>query len=141
MSEMFHTVERAAERLAVHPKTVLRFIRDGRLRATRIGKAWRILASDLNAFAGVPSPAAKARESSARVTAIAELEDVSMDVSRRMATAMQALVLAPRDRTAPIKLDTIYDPERSHLKVVIVADTLDAAVLLQSLHGFAEAFR
>ena len=140
MSEMFHTVERAAERLAVHPRTVLRFIRDGRLRATRIGKAWRILGSDLDAFAGVPAAPTKPRQS-ARVTAIAELEDVSMEVSRRLATALQALVMGPRDRTRPIKLDTVYDPERSHLKVVIVADALDAASLLKSLHGFAEAFR
>jgi excisionase family DNA binding protein len=140
MSEIFHTVDRVAERLAVHPKTVLRFIRDGRLRATRIGKAWRILASDLDAFAGVPAGAAKAHEP-ARVTAIAELEDVSMDVSRRLATALQALLTGPRDRARPIKLDTVYDPERSHLKVVVVADALDAATILRSLHGFAEAFR
>jgi excisionase family DNA binding protein len=140
MSEMFHTVERAAERLAVHPKTVLRFIRDGRLRATRIGKSWRILASDLDAFAGVPAAPAKLREP-IRVTAIADLPDVSTDVSRRLATALQALVLAPRDRSRPIRLDTAYDPERSHLKVIIVADALDAAAILQSLHGFAEAFR
>jgi excisionase family DNA binding protein len=140
MSEMFHTVERAADRLALHPKTVLRFIRDGRLRATRIGKAWRILASDLDAFAGVPAAPVKSLEP-ARVTAIADLPDISMEVSRRLATALQALVMAPRDRTRSIRLDTVYDPEHSHLKVVIVADALDAAALLQSLHGFAEAFR
>jgi excisionase family DNA binding protein len=137
---MIQTVEQAAERLAVHPKTVLRFIRDGRLRATRIGKSWRILASDLDAFAGVPCAPARAREP-ARVTAIADLQDVPAEFSRRMATAMQALVIGRGDRARPIKLDTVYDPERSHLKVVIVADALDAAVLLQSLHGFAEAFR
>jgi excisionase family DNA binding protein len=140
VSEMFHTVERAAERLAVHPKTVLRFIRDGRLRATRIGKAWRILASDLDAFAGVPAAPATAHEPP-RVTAIVDLEAVPMDVSRRLATALQALVMGPRDRARPIRLDTVYDPERSHLKVVVVADALDAAAILQSLHGFAEAFR
>jgi excisionase family DNA binding protein len=140
MSEMIRTVEQAAERLAVHPKTVLRFIRDGRLRATRIGRSWRILASDLDAFAGVPPIAAKASEP-ARVTAIADLPDVPLEVSRRLATAMQALVMGRGDRGRPIKLDTVYDPERSHLKIVVVADTLDAAALLQSLHGFAEAFR
>lgn len=137
---MFHTVERAAERLTVHPKTILRFIRDGRLRATRIGKSWRILASDLDSFAGVPATPAKAREP-ARVTAIADLSDVSLELSRRLATALQALVMGPRDAAHPIKLDTVYDPERSHLKVVIVADALDVATILKSLHGFAEAFR
>ena len=64
-----------------------------------------------------------------------------MEVSRRLATALQALVMAPRDQSRPIKLDTAYDPERSHLKVVVVADALDAAAILQSLYGFAEAFR
>jgi excisionase family DNA binding protein len=140
MSEMFHTVEHAAERLALHPKTVRRFIRDGRLRATRIGKSWRILASDLDAFAGVPTAPTKIRQP-VRVTAIADLPDVSMEVSRLLATALQALVMAPRDHSRPIKLDTAYDPERSHLKVVVVADALDAAAILQSLYGFAEAFR
>ena len=52
MSEMFHTVEHAARRLQLHPKTVLRFIRDGRLPAKRLGKAWRIRQSDLDALAG-----------------------------------------------------------------------------------------
>ena len=140
MSEMIHTVEQAAERLAVHPKTVLRFIRDGRLRATRIGKSWRILASNLDALAGVPPAPAKNREP-AQVTAIADLSEITMEVSQRMATALQALVIGREDRTRPIKLDTVYDPERSHLKVVIVADAMDTAAVLQSLHGFAEAFR
>ena len=140
MFDMMHTVERAAERLAVHPKTVLRFIRGGRLRATRIGKSWRILASDLDAFAGVPTTPARPPEP-ARVTAIADLPGISMETSRRMAAALQALVMGPRTAMSPIKLDTVYDPERSHLKVIVVADALDAAAVLQALHGFAEAFR
>jgi excisionase family DNA binding protein len=60
MSEELYTVEMAAERLKLHPKTVLRFIRDGRLRATRIGKSYRILRSDLDAFGGGRSPNAAA---------------------------------------------------------------------------------
>ncbi len=49
------TVETAAAHLQVHRKTVLRYIRDGRLPATRIGKAYRIQRADLDAFAGTPS--------------------------------------------------------------------------------------
>jgi excisionase family DNA binding protein len=39
---MLVTVEQAAEELKLHPKTVLRYIHEGRLEATRIGKAYRI---------------------------------------------------------------------------------------------------
>jgi len=137
---MFYTVERAAARLAVHPKTLLRFIRDGRLRATRIGKSWRVLESDLNAFAGAPASVQPAREPP-RVTAIVDLPAISVETSSRLATALQATLIAREERPRPIKLDTVYDPERSHLKVIIVADALDAARLLEAVHGFAEAFR
>jgi excisionase family DNA binding protein len=53
MSGSLYTVEQAAERLKLHPKTVLRMIRDGRLKAARIGKAYRIAGEELDAVAGV----------------------------------------------------------------------------------------
>ncbi len=138
MSEDLYTVERAAERLGVHAKTVLRFIHDGRLRATRIGKAYRILRSDLDAFAGV-APGASA--TAARATAIVDIADTSMELSRRLATALQAMVMSNEARPQPIQLDTVYDPERRHLKVVIIAAPADAAALLRHLDGLLEAFR
>ena len=39
MSTTLFTVEQAAQRLNLHPKTVLRYIRDGQLPATRVGKS------------------------------------------------------------------------------------------------------
>src|SRR5580704_13484475 len=111
MSEMIYSVARAAQRLGVHPKTVLRFVHEGRLAARRIGKSWRILASDLDAFAGVPV-APTTGPAPARVTAIADLYDIGVDVSQRMATALQSMVMGRRGGAAPIKLDTVYDPER-----------------------------
>lgn len=142
MSEMFHTVEAAAERLSLHPKTVLRCIRDGRLRATRIGKSWRIRAGDLDAFAGGPASVPAAGQApGARVTAIADLEGVSMDASQRLASALQASLIGVAARPRPLRLDTAYDPERQTLKVVMVGQVLDVAALLQTLHALQEAFR
>jgi excisionase family DNA binding protein len=43
----------AALHLKLHIKTVLRFIREGRLRATRVGRSYRIVRSDLEASAGI----------------------------------------------------------------------------------------
>ena len=53
MANTLLTVDEAAEALKLHPKTVLRHIREGRLEATRIGKAYRIDRSKLDAFAGL----------------------------------------------------------------------------------------
>ncbi len=137
MSDQLVTVEHAAERLRVHARTVLRFIRDGRLRATRIGKAWRIGASELERFAGgasaTPIPAAP------RATAVVDFSDVTVERSARLASAMQSLALAGDRRAQPLTLDTVYDPARAHLKVIMVGDLGEITAMLQSLQTFAAA--
>lgn len=49
--QTYYTVEQAAELLALHPKTIQRYIREGRLQAKKVGKSWRITEHDLRAFA------------------------------------------------------------------------------------------
>lgn len=54
-SEDFMGVKAASNWLSVHPKTVLRYIRDGRLPAVRIGKSYRIAVAALETLLGAPS--------------------------------------------------------------------------------------
>src|SRR3954464_7598878 len=89
MSEEVYTVEHAAERLKLHPKTVLRFIRDGRLRATRLGKSYRILRSDLEALAGA-SPA-RSDGASVRVTTVVDLDGLPPERAQRLATMLTSV--------------------------------------------------
>ena len=49
-AEELLTVNEVAERLKVHPITVRRHIKAGRLRALRAGRSIRVRASDLEAF-------------------------------------------------------------------------------------------
>ena len=44
------TVKEVAEFVRVHPKTIRRWIANGDLPATRIGRDWRIARSDLKAL-------------------------------------------------------------------------------------------
>src|SRR5438477_12607628 len=87
MSEEVYTVEQFAERLKLHPKTVLRFIKDGRLRAVKVGKSYRILRSELEAMTGVVTGGATA----IRVTSIVDLPDVSADNAQRIARQVTSL--------------------------------------------------
>ena len=48
--EPIYTVAETAEYLSVHPQTVRKMIRDGRLRPTAVGMRVRIKASDLRAY-------------------------------------------------------------------------------------------
>lgn len=50
MIEKFYTVEQVAEMIDMHPKTIRKFIREGRLKANKVGKRWRITGHDLSVF-------------------------------------------------------------------------------------------
>ena len=48
--EKFHTIEQVAEMLQVVYLTVYRWIQDGKLKAVKAGKQYRIRQSDLDKF-------------------------------------------------------------------------------------------
>ena len=50
MNELYYNVEQIAQMLNIHPKTIQRYIREGKLRATKIGKSWRVSGHDLSRF-------------------------------------------------------------------------------------------
>ena len=50
MIKDYFTVEQISDMLDIHPKTIQRYIREGRLRATKIGKSWRVTGHDLSVF-------------------------------------------------------------------------------------------
>ena len=140
MPGSLYTVEQAAERLKLHPKTVLRMIREGRLKATRIGKAYRIAGDDLDAVAGVART--EAREADDRATVIADFGDVSPDLGQRLASTLSAMLVgAHKVRTGPAHLETAYDPVLRRLKVVVIASPEDAAAVLKSAAFLVESWR
>lgn len=50
MKEKFYTIYQVADLLDMHHKTIRKFITEGKLRAAKAGKQWRISDSDLSAF-------------------------------------------------------------------------------------------
>jgi len=76
MTDQSITLNEAAEKLGVHYMTAYRYVRTGRLDATKVGGEWRLSQSDLDAFsaaASAPSPTAAGRI--ARVDYHHRLED------------------------------------------------------------------
>ena len=140
MSEQLHTVQQAAERLKLHPKTVLRLIHEGRLKGSRIGKSYRILESDLNAFAGVAT-GGQPTPMRTRITCVAEVEDVTIQEASRIANVLSAAMMSNEARPEPLNMTTAYDPQASRLKAVLFASPLDAAAWLRLLQVQLENLR
>ena len=137
MSEEVYTVEHAAERLKLHPKTVLRFIRDGKLRATRLGKSYRILRSDLESLAG--APAGRTDGPSVRVTSVVDLEGLDPARAQRLATMLSSVRLGNEARPDPMNITIAHDPARDSVKVVMVGSPADTAGMLRLIQALTEA--
>lgn len=50
MGEKFYTINQVAEILDMHHKTIRKFITEGKLGASKVGKQWRISDYDLSSF-------------------------------------------------------------------------------------------
>src|SRR6185295_18670399 len=94
MTHHLFSVEDVARRLDLHVKTVRRYIQDGRLKAKRIGKEYRITRTDLEEFAGPtePAPAAAAAPRTRQVIAstIVDIDVIGPDESSRLTTMLMA---------------------------------------------------
>jgi len=138
MSEELYTVEQFAERLKLHPKTVLRFIREGRLRATKVGRSYRIQRAELEAFGGL---APQDRPAAARVTSIVDVADVTPAEAQRIATLVTSARMSAEQLPDPMTVDVAHDPVLRSVKVVMVGSAIDTAAMLRMLHAWLEQGR
>ncbi|MFH1720777.1 MAG: helix-turn-helix domain-containing protein [Patescibacteria group bacterium] len=53
MEEQFLTVEQVSKVLQLHPFTVLKYIKQEKLKGIKLGRRYRIKKSDVNAFLGL----------------------------------------------------------------------------------------
>jgi hypothetical protein len=114
---------------------MLRFIREGRLRATKVGKQYRILRSDLNAFAGGTSKQAS-RE--ARVTSIVDIEDVDAALLQRLSGVLLGASKSQEPRIEPLSFNIAHDSSRRSAKIIIHSSPADAATLLKLVDACLE---
>ena len=131
-----YTVDAAAGHLQVHRKTVLRYIHDGRLPATKIGKAYRIRRTDLSSFAGTPADATVAE--AARVTSIVDVPAVTPTLASKIAGAVTNALHGSRDQRGDVHAEVVYDAEHAQLKIIVVGAVADTRSLLGLIQVWLE---
>lgn len=131
------TVDAAASHLQVHRKTVLRFIRDGRLPATKIGKAYRIRRADLDAFGGAPTPAVNTADA-ARVTSIVDVPGVGPVLAGKLANAVNNSLHSRPDQRGDVHAEVVYDSEQAQLKIIVIGAIAETQSLLALLRIWLE---
>jgi excisionase family DNA binding protein len=123
-----YSLEQVAERLGLQVRTVRNYVRSGRLKAIRIGKQYRVTRESLEDLTG---PALKRdavpRHRHVEVSSVIQVDAVSQDTASRVTNHLVGAAKAPHDDGSALRVETIYDEERSQLKVIVIGSLLDAA--------------
>lgn len=117
MGQDLYSVEQVADLLNLHVKTVRGYVREGRLKAVRIGKQYRISGDDLAAMTGRPvasfRPEPVRRERHIEVSSIVEIDALSPETANR-------LMMLGLNVGSGLRVETIYNRERAHMKIILV---------------------
>ncbi len=137
MPQELYSVEQVAETLGLHVRTVRHYVRDGRLRAVRIGKQYRIAREDLEAFTGRPAAPTQREEARRQrhveVSSIVQIDAIDPESASRITNGLMAAAQSPRPGDEPLRIDAIHDPERGRLKVIATGSVASTASLLKLL--------
>ncbi len=136
-----YTVERVAELLNLHVKTVRAYVRSGRLKGTRIGKQYRITRRDLEEFAGTSAidlPEAVNRTRHVVASAVVDADAVKPETADRISTLVMSGLNARGSGGDVPRVDIIYYPEHAKLRVTITASPDIAAGLMRLVNTLLE---
>jgi excisionase family DNA binding protein len=143
MSDKMYSVEEVASRLGLHVRTVRTYVREGRLKAVRIGKQYRIAADDLAAMTGRPvsslDPEPVRRDRHVEVSSIVEIDAISPDLSSRVTNLLMGAANSRGQSADRLRIETIYDAERARMKIILVGGIDTSASILKVIKALVEA--
>src|SRR5258708_10639585 len=124
MDELLYSVEQVADRLGLHVRTVRNYVREGRLKAVRIGKQYRIAAADLAAMTGRPAssfdPEPVRRHRHIEVSSIVEIDAISPDLANRVTNLLVGAANGRGQSEESLRIETIYYEQRARMKIILV---------------------
>jgi excisionase family DNA binding protein len=135
MGQELYSVEQVAERLGLHVRTVRQYVREGRLKAVRIGKQYRIAREALEALTGLPAaaldPEPVPRHRFVEVSSIVEIDAIGPEAVIRITNGLLGAAKG-------LRVESIYNEVRAHLKVIITGSVASTIGMLQLLTAYLE---
>ena len=133
-----YSLEQVAERLGLQVRTVRSYVRSGRLKAIRIGKQYRVTRESLEDLTGPAPLRAVPQHRHVEVSSVIQVDAVSQETADRVTNHLAVAAKATQDGSA-LRVEAIYDEERSQLKVIVIGSLLNAANVFRLLGALLEA--
>ena len=140
MEERYYTVDEIGDMLKLHPKTIQRYIREGKLRAVKYGKAWRVSGHDLSLFTESTLYAElqdeKAQRESGKSTAVAsavvDIDVFGREEAIRILNALTAALNAKPPEYGSSSMQGQYIEQEHKVRVTLWGEPAVVAMLLGS---------
>jgi excisionase family DNA binding protein len=138
-----YSVEQVAEILGLHVRTVRNYVREGRLKAVRIGKQYRIAREDLATITGRVTPLggneAPGNQRSIEVSSIVEVEPINREAVVRLANRLVATAKNRGQEDHALRLETVFDDRRGRLKVILNGSITTVGSFLAIISAYLES--
>ncbi|WP_119069430.1 helix-turn-helix domain-containing protein [Aggregatilinea lenta] len=122
----YYSTDEVAALLGLHVRTIRRFIREGKLRATRVGKQFRIAESDLSKLVGSDGETKPARSQNRRRHIVAlttvDIDAVGPAERERLVNLLGGAFKSLDNEQTSRRFDAIYYEEERRLRLLINAD-------------------
>ena len=142
MEEKFYTIDQIAEILGMHHRTIRKFITEGKLRANKVGKQWRISGHDLSLFMEDNNVNIKSnnklenekiefstgdidsnnKTNKINISTVIDINEVDMDEHKRISNMLLALMNSKDSKISNSTINIKYYKNDKNLKVMLWGD-------------------
>ena len=150
MNQKLYSIADLTDILRLHPKTILRFIHEGKIKARKIGRSWMVGSEELKAyahseFAPFGSQPGIAREQPnyaslagrISVSAVVEIDEQNSEEASRISNSLLAMLNSKDESWGPSRFDSFYYPEIRKSKYVLYGTPKFIAAILGSFDRLA----
>lgn len=158
MENQFYTIDKIAEILGMHHKTIRKFITEGKLAASKVGKQWRISGNDLSIFMeknnvnisdktiseepnidfvanGEVKDAIKQK---VNVSTVVDINDVDKEEYFRISNTLIALMNCKDSKMGKATINMKYDEKVNRLRVLLWGNVGFIEEMLSSISMLVE---
>ncbi|MCI1579778.1 MAG: helix-turn-helix domain-containing protein [Clostridium beijerinckii] len=158
MENQFYTIDKVAEILGMHHKTIRKFITEGKLAASKVGKQWRISGHDLSLFMeknNVNINNKKASDESSidfltngevkehekqkiNVSTVVDINDVDKEQYFRISNTLIAVMNCKDPKMGKSTINMKYDEKENRLRVLLWGNVSFIEEMLKSISMLVE---
>ena len=158
MENQFYTIDKIAEILGMHHKTIRKFITEGKLGANKVGKQWRISGHDLSVFMeknNVSINNKKISEESnidfvtngevkdtinqkVNVSTVVDINDVDKEEYFRISNTLIALMNCKDSKMGKSTINMKYDEKVNRLRILLWGNVSFIEGMLSSISMLVE---